>query len=467
VFVKKQYPLTIEIEGEGTVTEEVIKQGLATDYNSGTIVELTAIPTGDWEFVEWTGDITSTENPVQITIDGPKTVKVKFMRYFNYKVPSHDWQNDYEPWINRFDIEKDLNLDYETFSGTGYAYADFNGDGYFDFSAQEGARDGVLVPSKIFLSDNQGEFYYDENILKNPDFVSEKARKTIVGDFNDDGKPDVVRPAGQHDYLDYTYITLSGQDGYEIIKINGVPQSQYHSLCSGDIDNDGDLDIFFGATVDDGFAINNGDGTFQWKFVYEVISNFELNSSDSPRGKHGLYGIWTSEMHDVNRDGNIDLIFTGFSEEYSDVSLNGPTIIWGDGSGLFDYDNKTLLYQNKKPTYNGQIASGNDDIVIKDIDGDGLVDFTSFHNFPDNSTYIEIIRQLPNLEFIDMTEEWIGVPENINNFPLTWIRVTDVDNNGYLDIVENSSEISRPGDWTGNSNSIRYEWNGSKFEKIN
>ena len=78
VFVKKQYPLTIEIEGEGTVSEKVIKQGLATDYNSGTIVELTAEPTGDWEFVEWSGDITSTDNPVQITIDGSKNVKVKF-----------------------------------------------------------------------------------------------------------------------------------------------------------------------------------------------------------------------------------------------------------------------------------------------------------------------------------------------------------------------------------------------------
>ena len=78
VFVKKQYPLTIEIEGEGTVTEKVIKAGVATDYKSGTIVELTAEPTGDWEFVEWTGDITSTENPVQITIDEAKTVKAIF-----------------------------------------------------------------------------------------------------------------------------------------------------------------------------------------------------------------------------------------------------------------------------------------------------------------------------------------------------------------------------------------------------
>jgi surface protein len=78
VFVKKQYPLTIEIEGEGTVLEKVIKAGVATDYNSGTIVELTAEPTGDSEFVEWQGDVTGNENPVQITIDKAKTVKAVF-----------------------------------------------------------------------------------------------------------------------------------------------------------------------------------------------------------------------------------------------------------------------------------------------------------------------------------------------------------------------------------------------------
>ena len=79
-FVKKQYPLTVEIEGEGTVSEKVIKQGLATDYNSGTIVELTAEPTGEWEFVEWKGDLTSTDNPAQITIDKAKTVTAVFVK---------------------------------------------------------------------------------------------------------------------------------------------------------------------------------------------------------------------------------------------------------------------------------------------------------------------------------------------------------------------------------------------------
>jgi len=80
VFVKKQYPLTIEIEGEGTVAEKVIKAGVATDYNSGTIVELTATPSDEWEFKEWTGDITSTENPAEITIDASKTVKAVFVK---------------------------------------------------------------------------------------------------------------------------------------------------------------------------------------------------------------------------------------------------------------------------------------------------------------------------------------------------------------------------------------------------
>ena len=41
-FTKKQYPLTIIIEGEGAVSEEIVTNGRVEDYDVGTLVQLTA-----------------------------------------------------------------------------------------------------------------------------------------------------------------------------------------------------------------------------------------------------------------------------------------------------------------------------------------------------------------------------------------------------------------------------------------
>jgi lysophospholipase L1-like esterase len=81
-FVKKKYDLTISIEGEGTIEEKVIKTGTNTDYNSGTILELNAIPFSGWRFKEWSGDISGTENPVQITINETKKVTAVFIENY-------------------------------------------------------------------------------------------------------------------------------------------------------------------------------------------------------------------------------------------------------------------------------------------------------------------------------------------------------------------------------------------------
>ena len=77
-FVKKKYTLTIEIEGEGNVETKIIQPGLATDYNSGTVLELTALANDNWAFIEWQGDINSYENPIQVTMDKEKTIKAVF-----------------------------------------------------------------------------------------------------------------------------------------------------------------------------------------------------------------------------------------------------------------------------------------------------------------------------------------------------------------------------------------------------
>jgi len=77
-FIKKKYALTITVEGEGIVTEKVIKAGAATDYNSGTVVELSATPSTGWSFVKWDGDLTGSENPIEITIDKVQTLTAVF-----------------------------------------------------------------------------------------------------------------------------------------------------------------------------------------------------------------------------------------------------------------------------------------------------------------------------------------------------------------------------------------------------
>ena len=84
VFVKKKYPLTIDLSGNGSVEEKIIKQGKSNDYNSGTIVELKAIPESGHSFLKWSGDLSGSTNPVQITVDGPKTITAEFYNIDNF-----------------------------------------------------------------------------------------------------------------------------------------------------------------------------------------------------------------------------------------------------------------------------------------------------------------------------------------------------------------------------------------------
>ncbi len=76
-FEKKSYKLTVNTIGDGSVSQKVIQQK-TTDYDQGTVVELKATPSNAYAFIEWTGDLNSTDNPKTIVIDEPKTVTANF-----------------------------------------------------------------------------------------------------------------------------------------------------------------------------------------------------------------------------------------------------------------------------------------------------------------------------------------------------------------------------------------------------
>jgi len=81
-FERREYPLNITIEGEGSVREEVIQAKVA-DYEHGTLVRLTAEPAAGWEFVEWSGDAQGEDSSVEIIVDEEKNVTASFT-----KIPS-------------------------------------------------------------------------------------------------------------------------------------------------------------------------------------------------------------------------------------------------------------------------------------------------------------------------------------------------------------------------------------------
>ncbi len=76
-FVQSEYTLTTNVEpsGGGSVTAD--HDG---PYEINDIVALTAVPNAGWAFDGWSGDLTGSDNPTSITMDGDKSVTAHFIR---------------------------------------------------------------------------------------------------------------------------------------------------------------------------------------------------------------------------------------------------------------------------------------------------------------------------------------------------------------------------------------------------
>ncbi len=73
-FTEKEYTLTINIEGSGSV----IKDPDQNTYHPGTVVTLTADADLGWIFSHWSGDLSSSNNPENIIMTGNKIVTAHF-----------------------------------------------------------------------------------------------------------------------------------------------------------------------------------------------------------------------------------------------------------------------------------------------------------------------------------------------------------------------------------------------------
>lgn len=80
LFEKRQYPLNLTIEGNGTIKEEIIAVASQSQYPSGTTVRLTPQPLEGWAFSSWSGDLVSQANPLDIKIEKAVSLKAVFVK---------------------------------------------------------------------------------------------------------------------------------------------------------------------------------------------------------------------------------------------------------------------------------------------------------------------------------------------------------------------------------------------------
>jgi hypothetical protein len=265
-------------------------------------------------------------------------------------------------------------------------------------------------------------------------------REIAYADFNNDGKLDIFLadhgwdtspfPGGQNQLI------LSSTTGWTISTSNLPNRNDFtHCTTVGDINNDGNIDIFLG-NVDTsgshyGASILFGDGTGHFS---ESISAVPLEIRDKIR-------FYAAQLTDLNRDGWLDLVIGNSGDTSNSKS---ESIVYWNKNGVFENSNSTLLPNGFFGAKNEQIL----DIQSGDINGDGRKDLVllSTQNNPTYDGWNVQILSNQGSTFVDITTQAfgnnihsMGTPNQAKQMPwIAFLKLVDVNSDGTLDILFDS-----------------------------
>ena len=378
-----------------------------------------------------------------------------------------------EPTFSRVETYQNIGrLDYI------FAVADFNNDGRDDILA--GGRDEVFFDGspedrhdktalEVFFGQEDGTFEHAADLIDGT--IEARQPVVVAADFNNDEQIDfAVFDSGVYvgeesvGYGNPPQLWLSDNDGVlrsseslvDAVRaehalrpptgkgLSAPADLHIKSAAAGDIDNDGDLDLWVestgGKNVVSHFMVNNGDETFTIERERATDAVFRNNPPD----------YWRHVGHsfvDVDNDGDLDLALGQIQDDglawrpYSIVVVN-------DGTG--HYPSRIEL---PDPAFNdGHTAVQQEKLAHFDVNNDGFKDLLLVHErdgppevLSFTGRYIQVLINEDGEAFVDETSTWMGdqsltTPEHYPNgdgllYNAASPRMLDIDRDGCEDIV--------------------------------
>ena len=369
------------------------------------------------------------------------------------------------------------------------AVADLDGDGRDDIFAG-GLREydayhatDTVTPEdrftkttlRVFVGEGDGSFRHAPELIQST--IAARSPIVVADDFNGDGRADLaVFDEGVYvfavrlGYGNPPQLFLSTPDGrlrpsdalaqavrreHELrpaSPLSGPADLHLKSATSGDIDGDGDMDLWVestgGGNVSGHIMVNNGDGTFTIepaRVSHEVLRN--------PPDYRQYVG---NHFVDLDNDGDLELVLG--QQSPGEFGLGAPSLVLvNDGTGHYP----TRIELPRPPFNEGYTRVSW--LTHFDVNADGFQDLLLAHRrlyegptneIPDTGRYIQVLindstpstvlRRRRAMSFVDETPTWMGnqsatTPERDADgnelFNDGAPRMHDVDRDGCADLV--------------------------------